>query len=94
MPLATNLNDRVEIYKFLFAGIVEILGIIFLACLIWIPCPKENQSMANIAIGFDTASIIGIPLAFVLGGNTTKKAEDGTSVTGNNNVVTPNEPTA
>lgn len=54
---------------FWFCVFTEFAGLIFLAALIWIPVPQENQSMANIAIGFDTATVIGIPLSFLLGGN-------------------------
>lgn len=46
-----------------------ILGLIFLAALIWLPVPQENQSMANIAIGFLTGTVIVVPLSYLIGGN-------------------------
>lgn len=66
---------------FWFCVATEIAGIMFLAALIWIPVPSENQSMANIAIGFITATVIGIPLSYLLGGNLPqqKKSEPGTT---------------
>lgn len=42
-----------------------------MAALIWIPVPKENQPMANIGMGFDTATLLAVPLGYLLGGNPT-----------------------
>src|SRR5437764_13807160 len=54
---------------FWFCCIAFFLGLVFLSALIWLPVPHENQSMANIAIGFLTGTVIVVPLSFLLGGN-------------------------
>ena len=67
---------------FWFCVGIEAAGFLMLAALIWIPVPKENQSIANIAIGFITATVIAIPLQYLLGGNPNqqkKSAEPGTA---------------
>lgn len=70
---------------FWFCCIAFFLGLVFLCALIWIPVPHENQSMANIAIGFLTGTVILVPLSYLLGGNmpTQKKTEPAAGTTTN-----------
>lgn len=66
---------------FWFCVFTEFLGILFMAALVWLPVPKENQSMANIALGFDTATLLAVPLGYLLGGNPTSSVKrSGTSI--------------
>lgn len=70
------MEDHKEIIKLYFAAGTCLLGVVLLALLVWLPVPKENQPMANLAMGAVITSIIGVPIAFVLGGNPTKKTTD------------------
>lgn len=78
LPIPKNhkMEDHKEIIKLYFAAGVCLAGIILLSLLVWLPVPHENQPMANLAMGAVITSIIGVPIAFVLGGNPTKKPAD------------------
>lgn len=54
---------------FWFCCFMELMGILLLIALVWHPVPKENQPMANIAMGFDTATLLVVPIGYLLGGN-------------------------
>lgn len=60
-------NDHSK--NFWFCCFAFAAGLLFLAALIWLPVPKANESMANIAIGFITGTVIFIPISYLLGGN-------------------------
>lgn len=62
-------------YIFWLCCYVVTIGFCLLAALIWVPVPKENQSMANLAMGFITATIIGVPLAYIFGGSPSPSAK-------------------
>lgn len=74
------MEDHKELVKIYFAAAVCLIGCVLLALLVWLPVPKENQPMANLAMGAVITSIIGVPIAFVLGGNPTKKPNDTSTV--------------
>ena len=63
-------------YIFWFCAFTEAVGLAFLAALVWLPIPKENQGNSSILIGFLTATVIGIPLTYLLGGNVPNKKTD------------------
>lgn len=48
-------------------------GVALIAGLCWLPVPKENQNTAALAMGFITGTLVGIPLAYIFGGNPTPK---------------------
>lgn len=81
-------DDRKELIKLIFASFAFLVGCILLAMLVWIPVPAINQPMANIALGAVVTTIIGVPIAFVLGGNPTKKPADASIVGDNANITT------
>ena len=77
-------------------------GFLLLAALIWVPVPQENHSMANLAMGFITATIIGVPLAYIFGGNPSNAKKQGAtaqpgkvdlSLSANTQATTEPEPT-
>ncbi len=72
---------------FWFAVSIEFLGLLFLAALIWAPVPKENQTMATATFGFLTATVIAVPLSYLLGGNPAQAKAKDMKVEGDNNVV-------
>jgi glucan phosphoethanolaminetransferase (alkaline phosphatase superfamily) len=74
------MEDHKEIIKLYFASGVCLCGLILLSLLVWLPVPHENQPMANLAMGAVITSIIGVPIAFVLGGNPTKKPGENPTV--------------
>lgn len=77
------MEDHKELIKLYFASGVCLAGLILLGMLVWLPVPHENQPMANLAMGAVITSIIGVPIAFVLGGNPAKKpGEANQTVTG------------
>lgn len=71
-----NLDHQKEIFKLWFAALTELIGIGVLVALVWHPVPKINEPIANIALGFITATVIGTPIAYILGGNPATKKPD------------------
>jgi hypothetical protein len=71
-----NLEHQKEIFKLWFAAITELVGLGILIMLVWHPVPKINEPIANIALGFITATVIGTPIAYILGGNPATKKPD------------------
>lgn len=48
-------------------------GILLIGGIIWLPIPEENKANASLALGFITGNLIGLPLAYIFGGNPVAK---------------------
>lgn len=69
-------NDDKRFYFILaFAVLAFVSGIILLAGIIFGTIPKENQQMANVALGFIMNTLIATVLLYFFGGNPAKKTE-------------------
>ena len=90
-------NDDKRFYYILaFAVVAFASGIALLAGIIFGTIPKENQQMANVALGFIMNTLISTVLLYFFGGNPAKKPETPTvQNTGDNptTTITPAQPT-
>lgn len=69
-----------------FAVFAFTSGVVLLAGIIFGAIPKENQQMANVALGFIMNTLISTVLLYFFGGNPSNKKAD-TVVTGDNTKV-------
>jgi hypothetical protein len=86
---ATAAEDHRFILIFWFCVGTATAGVFLLAALIFVPIPKENQQMANVALGFITGTLITGVLQYLTGGNPTakKNTEPTVAQTGDNPVM-------
>jgi len=63
-----NERDRFDKLYWFCVGVTG-FGLVFLACLVWVPIPENNQRFADVILGFVTGTLISGAIAFLTGGN-------------------------
>lgn len=71
---------------FWFCAGMAASGLIFLAALIFVPIPKDNIQMANVALGFITGTLITAAIQYLTGGSPTIKKPE-TPISGDKPII-------
>lgn len=87
----TDIEEKKFVYTFWFCVGMATGGLLLLTGLIFGAIPKENQQMANVALGFITGTLVTGVMQYLIGGNpVTKKPEPTVQQTGAQPTVTVN----
>lgn len=90
-----DFEDSKFVYIFWYCAGVTVIGLVLLTLLIFGTIPKDNQQMADVALGFITGTLISGVLQYLIGGTpAAKKSDTAVTQTGDSPVtnVTPTPP--
>lgn len=72
----TDIEEKKFVYTFWFCVGMAAGGLLLLTGLIFGAIPKENQQMANVALGFITGTLVTGVMQYLIGGNPSPKKPD------------------